>query len=34
MRCLLSEELGLAPLRHWRDALADFVRELDAASGV
>jgi dTDP-4-dehydrorhamnose reductase len=27
MRCLLSEELGLAPLRHWQDALADFVRE-------
>jgi dTDP-4-dehydrorhamnose reductase len=28
MRCLLSEKLGLAPLRHWQDALADFVREL------
>ena len=27
MRCLVSEKLGLAPLRHWRDALADFVRE-------
>ncbi|HKS41235.1 MAG TPA: sugar nucleotide-binding protein, partial [Blastocatellia bacterium] len=27
MRCLLSEKLGLAPLRHWQDALADFVRE-------
>jgi len=27
MRCLLSEQLGLAPLRHWRDALAEFVRE-------
>ncbi|HJQ32793.1 MAG TPA: dTDP-4-dehydrorhamnose reductase [Pyrinomonadaceae bacterium] len=25
MRCLLSEGLGLAPLRHWRDALAAFV---------
>ncbi|MGA9771141.1 MAG: dTDP-4-dehydrorhamnose reductase [Blastocatellia bacterium] len=25
MQCLLSEKLGLAPLRHWRDALADFV---------
>lgn len=25
MRCLLSEELGLAPLRHWRDALAAYV---------
>ncbi|MBI3652971.1 MAG: dTDP-4-dehydrorhamnose reductase [Acidobacteria bacterium] len=27
MRCLLSEKLGLAPLRHWRDAAVDFVRE-------
>jgi dTDP-4-dehydrorhamnose reductase len=27
MRCLLSEELGLAPLRRWQEALADFVRE-------
>ena len=26
MRCLLSEELGLAPMRHWRDALAQYVR--------
>lgn len=25
MRCLLSEELGLRPLRHWREALADYV---------
>jgi dTDP-4-dehydrorhamnose reductase len=25
MRCLLSERLGLAPLRHWRDAAAEFV---------
>jgi dTDP-4-dehydrorhamnose reductase len=25
MRCLLSEELGLAPMRHWKDALNDFV---------
>ena len=25
MRCLLSEELGLAPLRHWREALAAYV---------
>jgi dTDP-4-dehydrorhamnose reductase len=27
MRCLLSEKLGLAPLRHWRDTLPEFVRE-------
>jgi dTDP-4-dehydrorhamnose reductase len=27
MRCLVSEQLGLAPLRHWRDALAEFVRD-------
>ena len=26
MRCVLSEELGLRPLRHWRDALAAYVR--------
>lgn len=27
MRCLVSEKLGLPPLRHWKDALVDFVRE-------
>jgi dTDP-4-dehydrorhamnose reductase len=27
MRCLLSERLGLLPLRHWREALVDFVQE-------
>jgi dTDP-4-dehydrorhamnose reductase len=26
MRCLLSEELGLAPMRDWRAALHDYVR--------
>jgi dTDP-4-dehydrorhamnose reductase len=26
MRCLLSEELGLAPMRHWHEALAEYVR--------
>jgi dTDP-4-dehydrorhamnose reductase len=26
MRCLLSEELGLAPMRHWREALAEYVK--------
>lgn len=33
MRCLLSEKVGLAPLRHWRDALPQFVRESQTASG-
>ncbi|HJQ70227.1 MAG TPA: dTDP-4-dehydrorhamnose reductase [Blastocatellia bacterium] len=28
MRCLVSERLGLEPLRHWREALEDFVGEL------
>jgi dTDP-4-dehydrorhamnose reductase len=27
MRCLVSEKLGLAPMRHWRDTLSEFVRE-------
>lgn len=27
MRCLVSEKLGLSPLRHWKDALSEFVRE-------
>jgi dTDP-4-dehydrorhamnose reductase len=27
MRCLLSEEMGLAPLRHWKDTLREFLRE-------
>lgn len=27
MRCLLSERLGLSPLRHWRDTLPEFVSE-------
>ena len=26
LRCLLSEELGLPAMRHWREALADYVR--------
>lgn len=26
MRCLLSEEIGLPPMRHWHMALADYVR--------
>ncbi|HKP12183.1 MAG TPA: dTDP-4-dehydrorhamnose reductase [Blastocatellia bacterium] len=34
MRCLLSERLGLAPLRDWRAAIVEFVRELQAAGGV
>jgi dTDP-4-dehydrorhamnose reductase len=28
MRCLVSEKLGLAPLGHWRDSLADFIRKV------
>lgn len=28
MRCLVSEKLGFLPLRHWKDALAEFVREI------
>lgn len=27
MRCLVSEKLGLSPLRHWRDTLQEFVSE-------
>ncbi|MEK6320671.1 MAG: dTDP-4-dehydrorhamnose reductase [Acidobacteriota bacterium] len=27
MRCLVSEKLGLEPMRHWRDALSEFVSE-------
>jgi dTDP-4-dehydrorhamnose reductase len=27
MKSLLSERLGLAPLRHWRDALPEFIKE-------
>jgi dTDP-4-dehydrorhamnose reductase len=27
MRCLISEKLGLLPLRHWKEALPEFVRE-------
>lgn len=26
MRCLLSEEIGFTPIRHWRDALAQYVK--------
>jgi dTDP-4-dehydrorhamnose reductase len=26
LRCLLSERLGFAPMRHWRQALAEYVR--------
>ena len=30
MRCLLSEQLGLAPLRHWRDTMREFISEQPA----
>ncbi|HMF47394.1 MAG TPA: hypothetical protein VK603_02045, partial [Candidatus Saccharimonadales bacterium] len=26
MRCLLSEELGLPPMRDWHEALAQYIR--------
>lgn len=26
MRCLLSEQVGLRPLRHWKEALADYLK--------
>jgi dTDP-4-dehydrorhamnose reductase len=29
MRCLLSEKLGLPPMRDWRAALADYVKSAD-----
>jgi len=29
MRCVLSEELGFAPMRDWREALAEFIRRFD-----
>jgi dTDP-4-dehydrorhamnose reductase len=32
MRCLVSENLGLPPLRHWRDALEEFVRQYETRS--
>ncbi|HKV40622.1 MAG TPA: sugar nucleotide-binding protein, partial [Blastocatellia bacterium] len=33
MRCLLSEALGLAPLRHWRESLEGFVAESVDSTG-
>lgn len=30
MRCLLAERLGLASLRHWREAIVDFVRQIES----
>jgi dTDP-4-dehydrorhamnose reductase len=29
LRCLLSEAIGLAPMRHWRDALEEFAAAHD-----
>jgi dTDP-4-dehydrorhamnose reductase len=34
MRCLLSEQLGLAPLRHWRDTMREFISEQLTQPGV
>ena len=33
MRCLLSEKVGLAPLRLWRDTVPEFVRASQTTSG-
>jgi dTDP-4-dehydrorhamnose reductase len=30
MRCLVTEELGLPPVRHWQAAAADFLSEIRA----
>jgi dTDP-4-dehydrorhamnose reductase len=29
MRCIVSEEIGLAPLRDWRSALAEYIHDDD-----
>jgi dTDP-4-dehydrorhamnose reductase len=34
MRCLVSEKLGLVPLRHWSEALAEFVRDYEVKTGI
>jgi len=34
LRCLLSEAIGLAPLRDWRDALREFAARTREAAGV
>jgi dTDP-4-dehydrorhamnose reductase len=33
MQCLVSEKVGFAPLRHWRDTLPEFVRDCLAQAG-
>jgi dTDP-4-dehydrorhamnose reductase len=33
MQCIVSEKLGLAPLRHWSDALKDFVKQGSGVGG-
>ncbi|HVG17929.1 MAG TPA: dTDP-4-dehydrorhamnose reductase [Blastocatellia bacterium] len=33
MRCLVSERVGFAPLRHWREAVPEFVRQYQAQAG-
>ena len=32
MRCIVSENLGLPALRHWRDAVEEFIREYEMKS--
>jgi dTDP-4-dehydrorhamnose reductase len=33
LRCLLSEELGLPPMRHWKAALAEYAAEKSSGTG-
>lgn len=33
MRCLVTQKVGFDPMRHWRDALPEFVRQYQAQAG-
>jgi dTDP-4-dehydrorhamnose reductase len=33
MRCLVAQKVGFEPMRHWRDALPEFVRQYQARPG-